>query len=132
MTFVLDTDTVSYYLRGEGRVAEYLLAAPRGRVFVTAVTIFELWRGARLARLGERRERALRDFLDSFIHLPLGTREAERAAQVTATLEAQGTPIGRFDTLIAGIALVAGAALVTRNEAHFTRVPGLEVVNWYE
>lgn len=131
MKFVLDTDTVSYYLRGEGRVAEHLAAATRGQVALTIVTVFELWRGARMAGFGERRIGELRTFLGSFVHLPLGTREAERAAEITARLEVEGTPIGRLDTLIAGIALVANAAVVSRNGAHFGRVAGLQVVNWY-
>lgn len=131
MKFVLDTDTVSYYLRGEGRVIERLEATPRGQVAVTAVTVFELWRGARLARFGERRRRELHVFLDGFAHLPLGSLEAERAAEITARLESAGTPIGRLDTLIAGIASVAGATVVSRNAAHFGRVSDLRVIDWY-
>lgn len=132
MKFILDTDTISYYLRGEGHVAENLAAVPRGQVALTTVTVFELWRGSRLAHFGERRNQQLRTFINSFAHLPLGTLEAERAAEITARLEAEGTPIGRLDTLIAGIALVANAAVVSRNAAHFGRVPGLRVVNWYD
>lgn len=132
MTFVLDTDTVSYYLRGEGRVTEHLTATPRGQVALTTVTVFELWRGAKSAGFGEHRNHQLRSFISSFNNLPLGTLEAERAAEITAQLEAAGTPIGRLDTLIAGIALVANAAVVSRNTSHFGRVPGLQMVNWYD
>ena len=132
MSYVLDTDTVSYYLRGEGRVGERLKATPRPLVFISTVTVFELWRGAKLAGFSERRTLQVRDFLNTFNHLPLSTRAAEAAAELTVRLEQQGTPIGRLDTLIAGTALVANAAVVSRNVGHFGRVAGLKVVNWYE
>lgn len=132
MRYVLDTDAVSYYLRGDGRVAEHLAAVPRRQVALTTVTVFELWRGAKLAGFGKRRTHQLRTFIGSFVHLPLGTPEAERAAEIAAQLEAAGKPIGRLDTLIAGIALAAGAAVVSRNAVHFGRVSGLQVVNWYD
>jgi tRNA(fMet)-specific endonuclease VapC len=51
-------------------------------------------------------------------------------SQVRTALEAQGTPIGPNDTLIAAHALALGCTLVTDNEAEFCRVPGLQVENW--
>jgi len=44
----------------------------------------------------------------------------------------RGEAIGPLDTLIAGSALAHRATLVTRNVREFARVPGLEIVNWYE
>jgi tRNA(fMet)-specific endonuclease VapC len=35
-----------------------------------------------------------------------------------------------LDTLIAAHAMALGAVLVTNNDAHFGRIPGLNVVNW--
>lgn len=45
-------------------------------------------------------------------------------------LSAAGTPIGAYDTLIAGHALARGLTLVTNNTREFSRVPGLQVENW--
>jgi tRNA(fMet)-specific endonuclease VapC len=131
LRYILDTDTLSYYLRGEGGVAERLLRVPRRDVALTAVTVFELWRGAGVAGFGSERRTQLRSLLDGFVHLPLGGREAERAAEVTTVLEAEGRPIGRLDTLIAGIVLTTEATLVSRNLEHFRRVEGLRVEDWY-
>ena len=44
----------------------------------------------------------------------------------------KGDAIGPVDTLIAGSALAHHATLVTRNVREFARVPGLDVVNWYD
>lgn len=64
--------------------------------------------------------------------LPFDLAAAEQAARVRAQLEAQGTPIGPVDTLIAGIALSRGLTVVTRNTREFGRVAGLHVENWYD
>jgi tRNA(fMet)-specific endonuclease VapC len=45
-------------------------------------------------------------------------------------LKARGTPIGPYDTLIAGQAMARGLTLVTRNTREFERVVGLSVENW--
>ncbi|MGA2619782.1 MAG: PIN domain-containing protein [Thermoguttaceae bacterium] len=44
--------------------------------------------------------------------------------------EAKGQTIGAMDMLIAAHALALNAALVTNNDAYFSRVAGLRVVNW--
>ena len=60
-----------------------------------------------------------------------GAKEAEAAAMIRANLERKGTPIGPYDTLIAGIALCANATLVTHNTKEFQRVNGLTIEDWY-
>jgi tRNA(fMet)-specific endonuclease VapC len=35
-----------------------------------------------------------------------------------------------MDTMIAGHAIAVGAVLVTSNERHFVRIPGLRIENW--
>ena len=49
-----------------------------------------------------------------------------------AVLEAAGTPIGPYDTLIAATALRHQSTLVTRNVREFERVPGLQRLNWHD
>ena len=41
-----------------------------------------------------------------------------------------GELIGDADILIAASALVNGLAVVTNNEDHFKRIPGLQIENW--
>ena len=47
--------------------------------------------------------------------------------RIVGGLEAQGLAISDMDALIASIALERDELLVTRNEKHFTRVPGVRV-----
>ena len=52
--------------------------------------------------------------------------------EVRAVLEAQGTPIGPLDTLIAAQAISLCVTLVTNNVIEFSRVPGLRFENWVD
>jgi tRNA(fMet)-specific endonuclease VapC len=130
--FVLDTNTVAYFFRDEGRVAARLLAVPRRDVAIASIVAYELRYGiARLQRATHRGEQ-LEELLSWIAILPFDDAAARRAAALRADLERLGRPIGPHDILIAATTLAAGATLVTRNLAEFSRVPGLQVQDWYE
>jgi predicted nucleic acid-binding protein len=71
-----------------------------------------------------RRRENIRSLLDALEILPLDREAADGAAVVRRELERTGSGIGMADSLIAGIVLARGGALMTRNQ-HFKRVPGL-------
>lgn len=128
--FALDTNTVIYYFKGVGGVAERLLATPPRDVSLPSIVVYELERGVLKSESAKRREQ-LATFLDAVTILPLGRAEAGAATRVSGALERRGLPIGPLDVLIAGTALAHGATLVTRNLREFSRVEGLELANWY-
>lgn len=129
--FLLDTNTLIYFFRGQGRVAEQLLATPPREIAIPAVSLFELETGLRKSAAPDKRRRQLTALTDLVTVIPFGTREAEAAAAVRAALEGEGTPIGPYDLLIAGTALAHNATLVTRNSAEFSRIDGLHLADWY-
>ena len=53
-----------------------------------------------------------------------------QTAQIRAALAAKGTPIGPYDTMIAGHARSLALVLVTNNLREFERVEGLRTANW--
>ncbi len=53
-----------------------------------------------------------------------------RPVKSRAGLEADGTPIGAYDSLIAAQARRRGATLVTSNLRDFELLPGLLAVDW--
>ena len=130
----LDTNTISYYFRGDTQVVPRMHALPPAQLAVPSVVVYELRYG--LMRLPPAAAQPRLEALSTFL-LPLRVLDFDEAcAQVAATLrarlEAEGRPIGPHDLLIAATALRHGAALVTRNVAEFSRVQGLEVVNWHD
>lgn len=130
--YVLDTNTVAYFFRGEGGVAERLLGTPPGEIGIPTVVLYELEVGVEKSASPRRRRAQLTRFVQVVEMLPFGPDEARTAARIRASLERSGTPIGPLDTLIAGTAVARGATLVTRNVREFSRVPELSVVDWYE
>jgi tRNA(fMet)-specific endonuclease VapC len=127
--YLLDADTVSDALRGQGRVASRLLEHPPSDVCISSITLAELRFGAE-AKKSQRLRRAIRSFTREVAVVPFDAAAAEKFAKVAADLAEGGTPIGTFDTLVAAQALALGLTVVTNNTRHFGRVAGLKVENW--
>ena len=131
---ILDSNTISYYFRGDPQVVPRLQALRPVDVGVPAIVEYELRYG--LLRLPQAaaapRLAALAQLLRPMQLLPFDSECAAQAARLRVALEALGTPIGPHDTLIAATALRHQATLVTRNVREFSRVPGLQWLNWHE
>jgi tRNA(fMet)-specific endonuclease VapC len=98
---------------------------------VSSVSVFELSYGVEKSARRELNATRLRTFLSGAVEeLPFEVEDAARAGEVRALLEKKGTPIGPYDTLIAGQALARGLVLVTHNVTEFARVEGLRVEDW--
>lgn len=130
--FLLDTNTLIYYFKGQGRVAERLLATPPTQLAVSTVTLFELETGLRKSSQASRRRGQLNELVDAATVWGFDRAAVDKAADIRATLETRGQPIGPLDCLIAGIALAHGATLVTHNLREFSRVPKLLVTDWHD
>ncbi len=129
--YVLDTNTLAYFFRGEGRVAERLFKVPPAEVAIPAIVLFEIETGLAKSPEATRRRAQLDEAVSTIRILPFGGNEARSAARIRADLEGAGKSIGPYDVLIAGTALAHGATLVTRNVREFRRISGLAIENWY-
>jgi tRNA(fMet)-specific endonuclease VapC len=134
VNFLLDTNTVVSLLRDKPpQVRErYRRAESSGdHLAVPSVVLFELWYGVeKSSHIQENTER-LRVLLSGDLELlAFDDDDAETAGRVRATLERSGTSIGAYDLLIAGQALRRGFTLVTANTSEFSRVRGLNWVDW--
>ena len=126
---MLDTDTVSFALRGIGRVTAQMLERRPSQLCISAITVAELRYGAE-RRQSTKLHARIDTFSSNVAVLPFDESCAARFGALAAELASRGTPIGDFDVLIAAHALAAGAILVTNNTKHFARVRDLTVQNW--
>ncbi|MEX2147652.1 MAG: type II toxin-antitoxin system VapC family toxin [Candidatus Rokuibacteriota bacterium] len=126
---MLDTDTVSFALRGQGRVATRLLEHRPSDLCVSSMTLAELRYGAEVRR-SRKLHRLIGAFMEAIEVMSFDQSAAGRFAVVAAALARRGEPIGTLDTLIAAHALSLRLTFVTNNTRHFTRVPGLATENW--
>lgn len=118
--YLLDTDTVSFAIRGHGRVAANLLQHRPAEIFISSITLAELRFGAERKR-SRRLHRLIDAFVDEVTVLPFDQLAADRFAPVAAARAQRGEPIGTFDTQIAAHALSLGLTLVTNNLARHSR-----------
>ena len=126
--YMLDTDTVSFALRGHGRVADRLLQRRPSQLCISSIALAEL-RSAPDSTLREL-HRLISTFVESVGVIAFDQRAADRFAAVATSLARRGSPIGAFDTLMAAHAMSLGVTLVTNNTHHFARVAGLNTENW--
>lgn len=130
--YVLDTNTLSYFFRGEGGVADRLLATPPRDIALSAVTSYELRFGVARVPKAKRLATQLETLLAWITILPFDDSVAQVAAHIRVELEREGQPIGPLDVLIAATSLAANGVLITRNLTEFRRIPRLNLQNWYE
>ena len=117
-----DSDVLIDALRGrdpgKSRIAVELQT---GRLATTSVSVFELRSGAKSPH-----ERGKVDaLLGALAVFPFDAPAADAAASIRLELESRGLGLAMADYLIAGICVSRSAILLTRNRAHFERVPGL-------
>lgn len=131
MKYLLDTNTIIYFFKGMGKVADNLLQTPPMDIGIPAIVLYELEVGLGKSKAPAKRRKQLQTLVDLVTVIPFGEEEAACAAKVRTLLEKLGTPIGPIDTLIAGTVLASKATLVTHNTAEFKRIKGLKLADWY-
>lgn len=131
MKYLLDTCTISDFVKGQPGVMARVKATSPKLIVVSALTRMEIDYGL---ALNSERARRLAPMLDAFFSVittvPFDAADAQAAAVIRAALRAQGQPIGAYDVLIAGTAVARGLIVVTSNVGEFSRVSGLQVENW--
>ena len=131
-SFLLDTDVLSDVVRNpRGSVARHIATVGERQVCTSIVVAAELRFGA-AKRASDRLSRQLDAVLSRLEILPLDAPADWRYAEVRTYLEAQGTPIGPNDMLIAAQVLALGMTLVSGNVGEFSRIPQLKVENWLD
>jgi tRNA(fMet)-specific endonuclease VapC len=131
MKYLLDTCTVSDFVKGQPKVLARIKATSPNLIAVSALTRMEVDFGL---ALNAARAKKLAPVLDAFFStiatLPFDEADAQAAAAIRAALKTQGQPIGAYDVLIAGTGLTRGLVVVTSNVGEFKRVSGLRVEDW--
>lgn len=132
MIICLDTDPVVEFLRGNKKIIREIELRLNNEepLFITYITLCELFRGAYLSRVPQREVERIKLLLHDFKVLDFTMEASENFGIITAKLQKEGRGINDADALIGCIALAHGCALVTNNTKHFERIPGLKVVNW--
>lgn len=127
--FMLDTNTVSQFVKRRPVVARRVVAVPLTSLCISAVTAGELWFGLAKRPEATQLRAGIIELMRRIDIVPWDDSAAERYGAIRATMERAGRPLAALDLLIAVHALNIGATLVTSDRA-FNRVAGLRVEDW--
>ena len=128
---LVDTDILSAVMR------KHELATERARSYLqlhghftfSVITRYEVLRG--LFAKGAVKQLALFDHLcAASLVLPITDAVIVQAATIYADLYQRGALISDADILIAATAITHELSVITNNEAHFRRIPKLQIENW--
>ena len=132
VTYLLDTNTVSYIIKGRSPAARARLEAldNKHQVCISVITEAELRYGIAKRPAAHKLRAAVEAFLLKLRILPWASDEAAAYGTLRAQLEAAGTTLSEMDMLIAAQAIAQSAVMVTSDKA-FLQVPALsQTVNW--
>lgn len=128
--WMLDTHALSDLIRNpRGALMQRLAATEPDAICTSIVVACELRFGAH-KKGSEALTQRVEQLLDTLAVLPLDSPADQHYADIRATLERAGTPIGSHNLFIAAHARSRGMTLVTHNTREFARVPGLRVEDW--
>ena len=130
-SYALDTNIVSYLLRGDKELKEriYYEIKKGDGVVILPIVYYEVKRG--LIDKNAQVKLATFEHLCNMLGIDdMDTKTLDIAANIYAYKKQQGQPIEDADILIAASCVAHGYILVTNNERHFFGINGLKVTNW--
>ncbi|MEQ8224161.1 MAG: type II toxin-antitoxin system VapC family toxin [Candidatus Eremiobacterota bacterium] len=125
----VDTNAVIAYRKGSEEVCAIIDRVEI--LFVPAIVLGELLYGAINSKEAEENKKAIYDFLENSVLLPIDEAICSRYSTLRFCLKQAGNPIPENDIWIAGICLEDNLTLLTRDK-HFEKIPGLKVLTWKE
>lgn len=130
MPFLLDTDICISIMKGNPKTLEYLSQTPRESLFVSTVSIYELFTGVAKCSRPSTEQSKVEKLISCMQVVSFESDSAKLAAVIRANLESRGEMIGPYDVLIAAQAVARSLSIVTRNVREFALVETLKIVDW--
>lgn len=131
MKYFIDTNIVSYYLKGIESVRQRIfnLLATGNEVKIPRVVFYETERGL-LASDASKKLKTFLDFSSALGVVEMTEHTFSLAARIYAKLHKQGQLIEDDDIFIGASALENSATLITNNARHLSRIENLQIEIW--
>lgn len=128
--YLLDTDTLISSLKGDPVVVANFQRFASSPKAISVITYGELVFGAhRSNRVTENLAKIYR-LKEIFPLVAVSPAIMDVFGALKAQLYDSGTPVDDFDLIIGASALATGYCVVTNHERHYSKIPGVTVVNW--
>ena len=130
MKYVLDTDTLIYFLKGHESVVEKISVISQSDLSTTIINQTELLYGAFNSIKKEQNLKKIQAFLKEITVFEFSHAASFLFAKHKAHLKKQGNILADMDLMIASIVLANEGILVTNNVKHFEKIKELKFENW--
>ena len=134
MKYVVDTDIVIAYFRGNPNVVNKILNVQSENLFISAMTKAELLIGPKNLK-GKRAEKLLKiieEFISFVTVLPFDSGCADIFSEISFSLKKQKRNIDDADIIIATTAIKNKSTLITHNQKQFSHIKNLPCIDWFE
>ena len=125
---VLDTDTISYYLRGSQSVKNKFLKH-QYELASTTINYAELMYGLK-KRDNKKYLPKVEMIFDNIKVYDFDKKSASIFSTLKSDMQTKGIVVADMDLMIASIALANGEKLISNNLKHFSKIENLELENW--
>ena len=130
MNFVIDSDILIYFLKGQPEVVDKISSCPIDTLFTTRINYTELLYGAYNSARIEEKLAKITGFLSAISVLEFNEKASQIFAQDKAILKRQGIIIADMNLLISSITKAHKFTLITNNHKHFERIDNLRIHRW--
>ncbi len=130
MIYLIDTDIIIYSLKNFPNVKNNFQIHANDPKWISVITYGELVFGARKSNDYIKNIASVERVLNLFPVIEVTEPIMETFGNIKADLQFHGNIIDDMDLIIAATALSLDYTLVTNNEKHFSRIPGLNIKNW--
>jgi tRNA(fMet)-specific endonuclease VapC len=132
MSHLIDTDILSYYFKANPIVVKNFtnyFATNRKLPYISVITHYEIISG--LQAINAKKQMTLFSKMFSPKNILLITPETSIiAANIFSKTRNKGIVVDDIDILIAACAVQKKLTVVTNNEKHFGKIPGIKIENW--
>ena len=131
MIYLLDTNIVSYWMRGNKRLIIKIRKHRPSELSLSTITLAEIYYGIEKSpvKKKERREKIERIISQLEIY-PFDEPAARKYSTIRTQLEKKGVVISERDLQIASIAMAKKLIVVTHNTKEFKRIKNLDIDDW--
>ena len=130
LRYLLDTNLCIRVLRDRPPGLRARFNAEASSLCISDIVLYELLFGAEKSVRPVENRTGVERFAARLSVLSFDSAAAAHSANIRATLEQRGAPIGSYNVMIAGHARSRGLIVVTGNLREFDRVDGLRSEDW--
>lgn len=131
MIYLLDTNIVSYWMRGDQKLIQKIQPYSPSVLSICAITLAEIYYGIEKSPVKKKERRYKIERIQSQLKIyPFDESAARKYAIIRSRLEKEGRMISERDIQIASTAIAHKLIVVTHNTKEFSRIAELDIEDW--